>query len=93
MGYFASKFLPLFHHTHMSLCQFNYSTTSFILVSYFTVINYMLKVEDCNSALEFRSVVPHNRSLLINKNLYCSEIPFVPRSKFTKPKRNREIEK
>lgn len=41
----------------------------------------MLKVEDCNSALEVRSVVPHNRSLLTNKNLYCSEIPFVPCSK------------
>lgn len=53
----------------------------------------MLKVEDCSSALEVGSIVSHNSALLTNKNLHCSEIPFGPCSKVTKPKRNREIEK
>jgi hypothetical protein len=75
------------------VCQYNYSTASLILVSYFIVINDMLKVEDCNSALEVRSTVSYNSPLLTNKNLYCSEIPFGLCSKVTKPKRNREIEK
>lgn len=53
----------------------------------------MLKVEDGSSALEVRSIVSHNRPLLTNKNLFCSEIAFGPHCKFKKPKRNREIEK
>lgn len=53
----------------------------------------MLKVEDCSSTLEVRSVVSHNSPLLTNKNLHCSEIPFGPSSKVTKPKRNRDIDK
>jgi len=53
----------------------------------------VLKVEDCSSALEVRSIMSHNSPLLTNKNLVCSEIAFGPHSKVKKPKRNREIEK